>query len=282
MEATESGRVAVVTGASRGFGRAIALELARRGHRVVATMRRPADGRSLAEASPSIEVARLDVTDPESVRSALRETEERHGRIDVLVNNAGYGLYGAVEDLDEERIRRQLDTNFLGVWRTCKAVLPGMRRRGSGLIVNVSSGAARLPLPLMGLYCASKAAMYQLSAVLAYEVRRFGVAVVTVEPGAYRTDWQTASLDVAHGDEASPYAEPVRRALAGFREAALEMPGPESMASAVADVIESPRPCFHNFIGPPGGEEFLEHALSLSAEERDAELRGSNPFFPDV
>ena len=276
------GKVVVVTGASRGFGRAIALEVAERGHRLVATMRNPDGFRPEVAAEQEMDQERLDVTDTSSVTSALSSIEDRHGRIDVLINNAGYGLYGPIEGLTEEAVRLQLETNTVGMWRTCKAVLPGMRRRGEGLIINITSGGARLAIPLMGMYCASKAAVHMFSEALAYEVRGFGVKVAVVEPGAYRTDWQTTSLDVETGGTGSPYEKMVEKALAEFRSHAAQMPPPQELAEGVADLVESENPSFHNFIAPEGTEELTKWALSLSAEERDEELRGTNPFFPSL
>ena len=277
---TSSSKVIVITGASRGFGRAFALEFARRGNRVVATMRNPDDFESLRAEVPGMDFERLDVTDTASVSASLGAIEARYGRIEVLINNAGYGLYGPVEAFDEEEVIRQFNTNTIGMWRTCKAVLPGMRKRRDGLIINITSGAARIPLPLMGMYSASKAAVHMWSEVLAYEVKRFGIKVTVVEPGAYRTDWQTTSLRVGGTD--STYGEGVDKALAAFREHAATMPDPGELVEGVAKLVESTEPRFHNPIGPEGDDELTDWVLSLTAEQRDKELRGNNPFFPDV
>ncbi len=275
-------KVVVVTGTSKGFGREIALELWRRNHVVVGTARRESDLDALRAEGPGIEGALFDITDLAGVTRALEDVESRHGRIDALINNAGYGLYGPIEALDEAEILRQFDTNAVGPWRTTKAVLPGMRERGCGLILNVTSGAARLPIPLMGMYCASKAALHMWSEVLAYEVKRFGVHVVVVEPGAYRTGWQTESLAVADGGSELPYRERVSAALAAFREHAAQMPDPDPLARAVADLVEAEAPRFHQLVAPPDGEALLRHVVPLTAEERELELRGQNAFFPDI
>lgn len=281
--ARERAQVVVVTGTSKGFGRVIALELARRGHRVVATARREDDLDGLrAEAPAEIDAALFDVTDSAAVMRELRSAERRHGRIDALVNNAGYGLYGPVEALDEAEALRQFDTNTLGAWRTARAVLPGMRARGGGLIVNVTSGAARLPIPLMGMYCASKAALHMWSEVLRYEVRRYGVRVAVVEPGAYRTGWQTESLRVEDGGDRLPYRDRVRAALRAFREHAAAMPDPDPLAEAIAKLVEGGEIPFHHLVAPPDGEALLRAMVPKSAEERETELRGTNPFFPDL
>jgi len=274
-------KVVVVTGTSKGFGRVIALDLAERGHRVVATARREADLAALrGAASADVDGALFDVTDSEAVAAAFAEIERRHGRIDALINNAGYGLYGPVEAVDEAEALRQFDTNTLGAWRTVRAVLPGMRERANGLIVNITSGAARLPIPLMGMYCASKAALHMWSEVLRYEVRRYGVRVAVVEPGAYRTGWQTDSLSVADGGPELPYRGRVRDALAAFRAHAAEMPEP--LAEAIGRLVEGGETPFHHLVAPPDGESLLRAMVPLTAEERESQLRGQNPFFPDI
>ena len=192
-------QVVFITGASRGFGFAATEELLVRGHRVAATMRNPdRDGPAVRALDPErVEVFRCDVTDRVTVDSAVEGALERFGRIDTLFNNAGYGLYGPVEDLSESEIMRELDTNFVGQIRVAQAVLPAMREQRSGKIINVSSLAGRIVGPLMGLYSASKWAVEAMSEALRYEVSRWGVDVTILEPGMYASDWQTTNLDVA-------------------------------------------------------------------------------------
>jgi NAD(P)-dependent dehydrogenase (short-subunit alcohol dehydrogenase family) len=175
------GKVVLVTGASSGIGRACAELLSERGHTVYGTSRKP----SPAPARHPMLV--LDVTEDDSVQRAVDTVLAERGRVDVVVNNAGYALAGPVEDTSLEEARRQLDTNFFGVLRVCKAVLPSMRARGSGLIVNVSSLGGVVGLPFQGLYSASKFALEGLTESLRQEVAPFGVRVTLLQPGDVRT-----------------------------------------------------------------------------------------------
>ena len=280
-------KVVLITGASRGFGQAAALLCAARGHTVVATMRNPdRDGAALTDCQPGIDVRRLDVTDDALVRETVAEAERAHGRIDVLVNNAGYGLYGPVEDVTDAEVLRQFDTNLLGQIRLARAVLPGMRRQGSGKIVNVSSLAGRIVGPLMGLYAASKFAVEAMSEALRYETSRWGVQVTILEPGMFKSDWQTANLDVCATvrDGASPYQASVERALAAFRALAATRPGSDAVAVAIADIVELQQPLPLRWpVGEDTQRAFAARA-SLTDEQWEQSLRTSGyraSFFAD-
>ena len=235
-------QVVFITGASRGFGFAATEELLVRGHRVAATMRNPdRDGPAVRALDPErVEVFRCDVTDRVTVDSAVEGALERFGRIDTLFNNAGYGLYGPVEDFSESEIMRELDTNFVGQIRVAQAVLPAMREQRSGKIINVSSLAGRIVGPLMGLYSASKWAVEAMSEALRYEVSRWGVDVTILEPGMYASDWQTTNLDVAATvrEGRSVYQQSAEHALAEFRKRAATRPGSRSVATTVTDIVE--------------------------------------------
>jgi NAD(P)-dependent dehydrogenase (short-subunit alcohol dehydrogenase family) len=184
----------LITGCSSGFGRLAAERFASAGYRVFASMRRPqseAGARLRDEAQRrgwSLCTPALDVTDEQSVQATVTETLlATDGRLDVLVNNAGYYFYGPVEETTPEALRALLETNLIGVLRVCRAVLPAMRARGSGTIVNVSSVSGLVVVPAVGAYHASKFALEALTEALRYEVGRFGVKVALVEPGPYRT-----------------------------------------------------------------------------------------------
>lgn len=192
---TAAGSV-LITGCSSGIGQAAALALHEAGRTVVATARNPATLSSLA--SRGLRTLALDVTDESSMRAAV----DAAGPIDVLVNNAGYGLYGTVEQLPMAEIRRQFETNFFGLVRLTQLVLPGMRAAGSGRILNVSSMGGRATLPGGAFYHASKYAVEALSDALRMEVARFGIDVVLIEPGPVRTPWN----DVAAGSLAASVA----------------------------------------------------------------------------
>jgi NAD(P)-dependent dehydrogenase (short-subunit alcohol dehydrogenase family) len=232
----------LITGASRGFGKAAARELAHRGHAVVATMRNPErDGHSLVRGyEDRIDVTRCDVTDRTSVDAAVAFALEKHDRIDAVFNNAGYGLWGPIEEVTEAEVERQMDTNFVGQLRVAQAVLPAMREQGSGKILNVSSTSGKVVGPLLGLYSASKYAVEAMSEALRYEVARWGVQVIILEPGQYQSDWQVGSMDVTEAmrEGRSLYQKSAERALEHFRERALTRPGSRTVGTIVADIVE--------------------------------------------
>jgi NAD(P)-dependent dehydrogenase (short-subunit alcohol dehydrogenase family) len=238
-------QVVLITGASRGFGAAAARAIAARGNTVVATMRNPGrDAPAVVQGfEERIVPMALDVTDPVQVAEAVHGTLARFGRIDVLVNNAGYGLYGPVEDVSESELWRQIDTNLLGQWRMMKAVLPSMRARQSGKIVNVSSLAGRIAGPYIGMYAAVKHGVEAMSESARFELRNAGVQVTILEPGMFASDWQTSSLDVCETVRtgASPYAV-ARESLETFQRQGATRPGPGSVAAALADIVELEQP----------------------------------------
>lgn len=188
----------LITGASSGLGHALAEQVLAAGHRVAATARRTSALDSLVATYPDTAAALpLDVTDPAAIRDAVAETERRFGGIDVLVNNAGYGYTAAVEEGEEDAVSRLFATNFFGPVALIKTALPGMRSRGRGLVVNVSSIGARVQIPGGGYYSAAKAALEGLSGALRKEVEPFGLRVMVVEPGSFRTDFRGRSADRA-------------------------------------------------------------------------------------
>lgn len=184
-------KVILITGSSSGFGFLIAARLAACGHHVFATMRnlnkRQALFDELQQRHAAVEVLPLDVTDVASITAAIQYIQTKYNRIDVLVNNAGYGIGGFFEDLTQEEICAQLDTNFFGVQNVTRAVIPLMRRQGQGKIINISSIAGLYALPGFGAYNASKWALEGFSESLYYEMKLFGINVCLVEPGTYRT-----------------------------------------------------------------------------------------------
>jgi NAD(P)-dependent dehydrogenase (short-subunit alcohol dehydrogenase family) len=221
----------LVTGCSTGFGRAAAVELTKRGHDVIATARRPEvlDDLDVTATLP------LDVDDDRSVASAI----EHAGQLDALVNNAGFGVTGPLEKIPLAEGRRCLETNFFGAVRMIQAVLPQMRERGSGTIVNVSSVAGRVGPPLDGFYSASKFALEGMSEALHYEVSHFGIRIRLVEPGVFETGF---SGNVArYGVDSPPYDELERQweKARGNLVGGEDPPGPEPVAAVIADAIES-------------------------------------------
>src|SRR2546426_7162034 len=215
--AVGTGRVALVTGCSGGTGEATAIALAQGGYRVFAS------GRTLAGVEhlrgPAIEPIEIDVTDDASIQRGVARVFNAAGRIDLLVNNAGIAIFGAIEDLDRAAVRRQFEVNVFGAMAVCRAVLPTMRRQRGGCIVNVSSVAGRFSAPLIGAYCASKFALEALSDALRGEARPFGIRVVIVEPGATSTRFQERA--VVESAEVTPrkdsvYADVYRSAFVTY------------------------------------------------------------------
>jgi NAD(P)-dependent dehydrogenase (short-subunit alcohol dehydrogenase family) len=237
-----TGNVVLVTGASRGFGAEASRELARRGNTVIATMRSPErDAPAVVDGfEDRIHPVRLDVTDSAAVEAVVAEAIGRFGRIDAVVNNAGYGLWGPCEELSEAELRRQFDTNFIGQWRLVRAVAPHLRAQRWGKIVNVSSLSGKVASPMLAPYAASKHAVEAWSEGLREELVAFGVAVTILEPGMYASDWQTTNLDVcaAVRDGGSPYEQATLRALDGFRRLAATRPGSDAVAAAIADIVQ--------------------------------------------
>ncbi|HUY22102.1 MAG TPA: SDR family oxidoreductase [Acidimicrobiales bacterium] len=221
----------LITGCSSGFGRATAVELKKRGYQVVATARRP---ETLADLDVDQRLA-LDVTDDASVTAAVAAA----GELDVLVNNAGIGIGGPVELVPLAEVRRLFDTNFFGALRMMQAVLPGMRARGTGTIVNLSSVSGRVAAPLSGFYAASKYALEAVSEALHVEAGHFGINVVVIEPGYFKTNIGESHRDF--GVDAPPYDE-LEAATRKIEErlGRGEAPGPEVVAAAIADAVEAP------------------------------------------
>jgi NAD(P)-dependent dehydrogenase (short-subunit alcohol dehydrogenase family) len=189
-------KTVLITGSSSGFGKDAALLFQSRGWNVAATMRMPEKAVEWARL-PRLITPRLDVLDGESIESAVAQTVETFGSLDVLINNAGYGLFGPLEGITSEQWHRQVGTNLTGATDVTRAVLPHMRAQGKGVIVNVSSVAGRLTFPLASAYHATKWGLEGLTESLQYELKPFGIRVKLVEPGAVKTDFNTRSLDFA-------------------------------------------------------------------------------------
>lgn len=223
MKTEDSRETVLITGGTDGFGRATAVLLAEQGYRVFAAGR-SAERRAALEAYAQqgglpIETVEMDVTDDASVDRALDEVHMRAGPIDVLINNAGIGIYAVVEEITLKDWRRQLETNFFGVIRVTQRVLPEMRARRRGRIVNMSSIAGKATLPLMGAYCASKHALEALSDALRLEVAGFGIHVVVIEPGYIPTSFQGISRELSGEYAARAAASPYARVYQGFKKA---------------------------------------------------------------
>jgi NAD(P)-dependent dehydrogenase (short-subunit alcohol dehydrogenase family) len=244
-----SKQVVLITGSSTGFGRLFVDTLARKGHTVFATMRDPggrnaknaSEIRSLAEKdSLPIYVLELDVTDDASVERAVDAAVAKAGRIDVAINNAGYALSGLAEAVTTEQARHLLDTNFLGPVRVNRAVLPHMRRQRSGVLMHISSGAGRVVLPSMGLYCASKFALEALAEAYNYELAAQGIESVIVEPGQYETPIFENTVTAADEARTNTYGA-VKQFPDKFNAALSSTAGnAQEVADTVLRIIETP------------------------------------------
>jgi NAD(P)-dependent dehydrogenase (short-subunit alcohol dehydrogenase family) len=244
-------RVWLVTGCSSGIGREVAVAALEAGDCVAASARDASTLRDLVRCHPERALAlSLDVTDRRQVSRAVAETERRFGRIDVLVNNAGYGYLAAIEEGEEAEVRALFDTNFFGQVAMIRAVLPGMRARRSGHVVNVSSMAGLVANPGTGYYSASKFAVEGLSEALSRELAPFGIFVTAVEPGPFRTDWAGRSMRRSRTPLAA-YAETVGARVEMIRELDGRQPGdPRRAAEAILRVVAHPAPPLHLLLGP--------------------------------
>ena len=196
----------LITGCSTGIGRASADLLLKAGYTVYATARRPETLVELAAAGAQI--LALDVTNEESMAAAVAEVERAHGHVGTLINNAGYGEYGTVEETDLDAVRTMFETNVFGLARMTQLVLPGMRAAGTGLIVNIGSMGGRITFPVGGYYHATKYAVEGITDALRNEVRQFGIDVTLIEPGPIRTQFEdTINTSAAVGNSQSPYAD---------------------------------------------------------------------------
>lgn len=255
-EGEEQGKVAIVTGSSSGIGYATSLLLARNRFHTYATMRnieKSADIQEIAnkERLP-LQVIQLDVNDDASIRNSIKRVERENERIDVLVNNAGYGLVGAFEDLSVEEIKSQFETNFFGVIRLTQQVLPIMRKQKSGTIVNVSSGAGRIGFPGMSAYVSSKFALEGLSESMSYELEPFGIKVVIIEPGVIRTNFKKNSVmskKSLDNSSISPYSTIIQKIDSSISSIIEHATPPEEVAKAILHAITSNNPELRYLVG---------------------------------
>jgi NAD(P)-dependent dehydrogenase (short-subunit alcohol dehydrogenase family) len=240
-------KVAVITGSSSGIGLETALILARNGYTTYATMRSPDKDTSIKavvqnEGLP-IRVVQLDVTDDTSVKNAIDHIISQAGRIDVLVNNAGYGLGGALEDLSMEEIKSQYETNLYGLIRVTQAVLPTMRKQRSGRILNVSSGNGIFGFPGASAYVSTKFAVEGLSESIAYELEPFGIKVILIEPGFVLTNFKNSMMVAKKAqDPASPYSALMQKIMANVSELAKNASSAELVANVILDAASNPNP----------------------------------------
>ena len=250
-------KVAVVSGSSSGIGLLTAVELALNGYRVVATMRNLESRGRLEEAAHKagvrdrLDLRRLDITEFDSLPGAVEAIVHDDGRVDVLVNNAGFSVAGFAEDMTLDELRHQLETNFFGNVAMTKAVLPVMRAQKSGHIITVTSVAGRLGQPMLSAYCASKYALEGWSESLRIETHSLGIRVVLVEPGSYDTDIWTRNVVIAKGalDPASPNKERSQRFAEFVKNSAKHRRDAREVAKLIVRIACDPNPKLRYLIG---------------------------------
>ncbi len=269
----------LITGCSTGLGRAFAEAVLARGHNAAITARDSATIQDLVDAHPDTALALpLDVTDDEQVTTAVAAARHKFGAIDVLINNAGYGYRAAVEEGEEAQVQQLFDTHVFGTVRTMKAVLPGMRERRSGTIVNLSSIGARISPEGSGYYSAAKAAIEALTLSLRKEVAPLGITAMVVEPGAFRTDFAGRSLAQATSPIAD-YADTAgRRRKENDTTHGTQNGDPTKAATALIDVIESDQPPYMLLLGNDASDGFRAalDALRDDADTWDTISRGTD------
>jgi len=239
-----------ITGCSTGFGRELAKELLENDHRVVVSARDAGKIQDLVEINAENALAvSLDVTDKNQVKESVSKALERFGAIDVLVNNAGIGYFGAIEESEEDEVRRMFETNFWGLAEMTRAVLPGMRERRGGFIVNVSSIGGLVAFPTVGYYNATKFAVNGFSEALKKEIEPLGIKVMLVEPSGFRTDWAGRSANEVK-TTISDYEETAGANKASIRGYSGNQPGdPARAAKAIVAAVEAENPPFHLLLG---------------------------------
>jgi NAD(P)-dependent dehydrogenase (short-subunit alcohol dehydrogenase family) len=237
-----------ITGCSTGFGLELAKQAIEHGYRTVVTARDPSKLAGYG-ATDKVLVLKLDVTVPDEAAAAVKATEARFGRIDVLVNNAGIGYFAAVEESEEDEVRKMFDVNLFGTGRMIWAVLPGMRKQRSGCIVNISSLAGLRGFPAMGYYNATKFAVEGLSAALRQEVEPLGIRVMVVEPSGFRTDWAGRSANESQ-HQIDDYMATAGTVRAAVRASSGRQPGdPVRAAKAIVAALASGNPPHHLLLG---------------------------------
>jgi NAD(P)-dependent dehydrogenase (short-subunit alcohol dehydrogenase family) len=259
----------MITGCSTGLGRELARSVLARGWNAVVTARDPAAVADIVAANADTGLAvRLDVTDNAQIAEAVRQAEARFGAVDVLVNNAGYGYRGAIEEASEAEIRTLFDTNFFGLVAVTQAVLPGMRARKSGYIINISSVGGRMAAPGSGFYSASKFAVEGMSDALRKELKPLGIGVMVVEPSGFRTDFAGRSLrQSARTIEAYAQTAGLRR-KENLTNDGRQAGDPVRAADAIIKAVEAEKPPFRLALGRSAVERI---GAEMDAQRRDLE-----------
>lgn len=265
-------KVALVTGSSSGIGFETALSLARDNYFTYASMRNTGKAGKIQEIAKkenlNLKVIELDVDKEDSIKSAVKKIQEEQGRIDVLVNNAGYGLFGCIEDVTIDELKAQFQTNFFGIVSLIQKIAPIMRKQGSGIIVNVSSVAGRIGFPGTPAYISSKFALEGLSESMRYELSPFGIKTIIIEPGVIQTNF-FSSMKVAHGKPDSPYKEITEKVMKGVKMMAEMGTPPSEVAKTIMKAIKTDEPLPRYVVGS-------DASMFLEAKKMKTDLEFEN------
>jgi len=270
----------LITGASTGFGRALSTEALKRGHQVALAVRTPASVADLVEAYPGkAHAIRFDLTNPSDAERVVKETLEQFSSLDVLINNAGYGLLAALEESTDEQLARNLETNFTGPFRLIRAVLPVMRSQQGGRVITISAIAAYANHPGFAVYGGAKAALDASCDAASQEVASLGIKFTQVIPGPFRTDFIGRSLDQ------SPRLPDYEASVGKFGGFLSKMDGkqpgdPAKAASAILDLLNEEKPPFRLVIGAYGNNMFAKKIASMEAELNAWKEKGLPTDFP--
>jgi NAD(P)-dependent dehydrogenase (short-subunit alcohol dehydrogenase family) len=277
---TNTTKVWLITGSSTGFGRSLAEAALKHGNRLIATARKPEQLQALVDQYPEqVKALPLDVTNLDQVKATVDTAQQAFGRIDVLVNNAGYGLIGALEEVSEEQIQRNFDTNLFGAIHMMRAVLPMMRQQGSGHIVNMSAIAGFTNELGFSIYGGAKFALEGVSEALYGEVAPLGINVTIVEPGPFRTDFIGRSLDRA-ATSMEAYQPTVGKFLQFLNTIEGKQPGdPDKAAQVLIQVVNSEKPPLRLVLGKYAYSKFRQKIASLTQELNDWEAIAANTDF---
>ncbi|OHZ03317.1 oxidoreductase [Salinicola sp. LHM] len=272
----------LITGCSTGFGRELAKLIIEQGGKVIVTARSRERVADLVEGVEDRALAQaLDVTDDAQIRKAVDAAEAKFGRIDVLVNNAGYGYQASCEEGEDSAIRDQFEANVFGLFAMTRAVLPGMRERRAGHVINISSVAGFIGFPGSGYYAASKHAVEGWSDSLKTEVEPLGIRVTCVEPGPFRTDWAGRSLQQTPS-RIDDYADTVKARMEGTSGNSGKQPGdPVRAAQAMIDLVAHPQPPRHLVLGAWGVDKVIENLEETLAEIREWRAVGEATDYPE-
>lgn len=265
-------KVALVTGSSSGIGFETALALARENYFTYASMRNTSKAGKIQEIAKkenlNLTVIELDIDKEDSIKSAVKKIQEQKGRIDVLVNNAGYGLFGCLEDITMEELKAQFQTNFFGIVSLIQEIAPIMRKQGSGIIVNVSSVAGRIGFPGTPAYISSKFALEGLSECMRYELSPFGIKTIIIEPGVIQTNF-FSSMKVAHGKPGSPYKEITEKVMNGVKMMAEMGTPPAEVAKTIMKAVKTAEPLPRYVVGS-------DASMFLEAKKMKTDLEFEN------